>query len=311
MKRIKLTALLLLLFSAFSPKLFAQQDSTGLPGDNFNLKGALDIFRQSSSPEDFEKKINDPDNHINNLDLDGDGQVDYVKVIDRASGNDHAIALQVAVSDKENQDVAVIELEKTGDTSASVQIVGDNDLFGSNAIAEPSDEGDEAADANSPVPGRGPNRGFYKANRFVINVYFWPCVQFMYRPVYVPWVSPWRWMYYPVWWKPWRPLGWHVFHPYCIRYYPHYAFVSTHRLHRAYAVYKPYRCSSTIVRTRTVVVRDRNYRSARPYKRQERNFTNRRRDNFDRPQVRLERPRQEMRMERRRNGGRWGRDKER
>ncbi len=30
-------------------------DSTGLLGDNFSLEGALEIFKNSDSPEDFEK----------------------------------------------------------------------------------------------------------------------------------------------------------------------------------------------------------------------------------------------------------------
>lgn len=307
MKRLKLIGLSIFLAGAFSPKLFAQQDSTGLPGDNFNLKGALDLFRQSSSPEDFEKKINSPDNHVNNLDLDGDGQVDYVKVIDRSSKNDHAFALQVAVSADENQDIAVIELEKTGDTTAQLQLVGDKDIFGEELIAEPSTQGDEQADNGSPVPGHGPFVARYQPERIIFNVFFWPCVQFVYRPLYVPWVSPWRWMYYPVWWKPWRPLGWHVFHPYCIRYYPGYAFVRTHRMGNAYAVYKPYRCSSVIVRTRTVVVHNR-YRTAPPYIRP--NRYNRPREN--REFRRENRPGREMHMGGGRRGGngrRW-RDKD-
>ena len=50
------------------------QDSTGLPGDNFSLQGALAIFENATSPEEFEKAINTEGNHVNNLDLDGDGE---------------------------------------------------------------------------------------------------------------------------------------------------------------------------------------------------------------------------------------------
>ena len=31
------------------------RDSTGLPGDNFSLQGALEMFKKASSPEEFEK----------------------------------------------------------------------------------------------------------------------------------------------------------------------------------------------------------------------------------------------------------------
>lgn len=39
-------------------KLFAQNastDSTGLPGDNFSLQGALQMFKESKSLEEFER----------------------------------------------------------------------------------------------------------------------------------------------------------------------------------------------------------------------------------------------------------------
>lgn len=31
-----------------------EADSTGLPGDNFSLEGAIELFKQASSPEEFE-----------------------------------------------------------------------------------------------------------------------------------------------------------------------------------------------------------------------------------------------------------------
>lgn len=36
-----------------------QKDSTGLPGDNFNLQGTLDLFSKANDLESFEKSIND------------------------------------------------------------------------------------------------------------------------------------------------------------------------------------------------------------------------------------------------------------
>ncbi len=78
-----------------------------LPGDQFSLRGALDLLKQSNSPEEFEKLLNSEKNDVNNLDLNQDGEVDYVRVIDRKDGDAHAIVLQVPVSTSENQDVAV------------------------------------------------------------------------------------------------------------------------------------------------------------------------------------------------------------
>lgn len=250
-----------------SIKASAQEESTGLPGDHFSLQGALEMFKKASSPEEFEKLINSQDKNVNNLDLNEDGEIDYVKVIDKTDNKVHAFVLQVAVSETENQDIAVIELEKTGDTTAVLQIIGDEEIYGEQIIVEASDEGDEISnnDDNGTVPG-GPAAGFFEMNRIVINVFYWPSVRFIYRPVYVPWVSPWRWRHYPGWWRPWRPLAWSAFHPLRLRYHRHCAIVRTHRVIGAHRVYMPYRVSSVTVRTRTTVVRN-NYRVNRSNRR--------------------------------------------
>ncbi|MEP7237948.1 MAG: hypothetical protein ABI685_08790 [Ferruginibacter sp.] len=260
MKNLKKLCFLLICFAAVSINAKAQEDSTGMPGDNFSLQGALEMFKQSSSIEEFEKLINSPDKNINNLDLNGDGEVDYVKVIDKADKDVHAFVLQVAVSETENQDIAVIELEKTGDTTAMLQIIGDEEIYGEQVIAEASDEGDEVAD-NGSSP-NGPSADYLESDRIVVNVFYWPSVRFVYRPAYVPWVSPWRWRHYPGYWKPWRPLTWHVFHPRVLVYHRHCAIVRTHRVVAAHRVYTPYRSSSVTVRTRTVGARN-NYRVTR------------------------------------------------
>ena len=98
MQSIKKLFLLCICFLAAVISAKAQEDSTGLPGDNFSLQGALEMFKQSSSIEQFEKLINTESNNVNNLDLNGDGEIDYVKVIDKADKDVHAFILQVAVS---------------------------------------------------------------------------------------------------------------------------------------------------------------------------------------------------------------------
>lgn len=253
-------------FTTLSFNAFAQQDSTGLPGDNFSLQGALIMFKQAGSPEEFEKLINTEEKNVNNLDLNGDGEIDYIKVIDKADKDIHAIILQVAVSETENQDIAVIELEKTGDTTAVLQIIGDEEIFGEQVIAEPSDEGDEIEDEKSNRPGKGPSTYFFEPNRVIVNVFFWPGVRFIYQPFYKPWVSPWRWRYYPHYWKPWRPYALHVFHPRRFHYHRYCAIVHTHRVITAHRMYLPHRVTSVTVRTRNTVARN-NYKVTRTTKR--------------------------------------------
>ncbi|MBK8699709.1 MAG: hypothetical protein IPN29_09225 [Saprospiraceae bacterium] len=225
-------------------------DSTGVPGDNFSLQGALQLFKESESPEKFEEKLNKESQHVNNLDLNGDGDIDYIRVIDHVEGDVHAFVLQAIISEDEAQDVATIQLEKTGKEHAMLQIIGEEDLFGEEVIVEPLEESAESP-GYEPVPDhRGPSASFEAEAGVVVNVWLWPSVRFVYASVYRPWVSPFRWRVYPTWWKPWRPLGWHVFHPFHVRHHRHFAVVHTHRTVRAHAVYRPHHRSSVTVTKR-------------------------------------------------------------
>lgn len=247
------TCLIILLFFIASITVNAQntgEDSTGLPGDNFSLQGALEMFKKANSIEEFEKLINTENNGVNNLDLNGDGEIDYVRIIDKADGDAHVFILQVPVSATESQDIAVIELEKTGSANAMVQIIGDEDIYGEETIVEPNGGDEEATDKN----GSGPSFDLDQLDtkRIVVNVWFWPSVRFIYAPGYRVWVSPWKWRHYPVWWKPWRPFAWHVFHPRRVHYHRGFVFVHTHRVIHAHKIYKPVRVTSVTVRTRNM-----------------------------------------------------------
>lgn len=240
-------------FLLFSFSLHAQEvnpaDSTGLPGDHFSLEGAIELFKKAESPEAFEKLLNSEDNNVNNLDLNDDGEVDYIRVIDNMEGDVHALILQVPVSAEESQDIAVIEIEKQGDEYAILQIVGDEDLYGQEVYAEPFE-----ADGSDMKKGRGGPSVRLAPYRVVVNVWLWPSVRFMYRPGYTVWVSPWRWAHYPGYWRPWRPAPWRVHYVRVTPYHRHCHVVTTHRVVRAHTVYAPHRTHSTVVRTKTTTV---------------------------------------------------------
>jgi hypothetical protein len=229
-------------------------DSTGLPGDNFSLPGALKMFQKASSPEDFEKSLNSESNHVNNLDLNDDGEIDYIRVVDNSDKEVHAFVLQAVVSETESQDIAVIELEKTGDTTAVLQIVGDKDIYGEEVIIEPDGGGDSDGafiyDYDKTVthgPAVDHNAG---ETRVIVNVWFWPSVRFVYGPRYVIWRSPYRWRNYPGWWRPWRPVRWHAFRPFHAGHRHGFVVSRTHRVIHAHRIYTPLRTSSVTVRTR-------------------------------------------------------------
>lgn len=264
MKKLHLSSFALAGMLLLTMPVLAQEndtDSTGLPGDHFSLQGALELFKKANSIEEFEKLLNTESNHVNNLDLDGDNEIDYIKVIAKKDEGANVFILQVAASENENQDIAVIELEKTGSEYATIQIVGDEEIFGEETIVEPGDADSESnIDAVDNTDVKGPNSNFALDidAGVVVNVWFWPSVRFVYAPGYRIWVSPWRYHYYPAWWRPWRPLGWHVWHPYRGYYHRNYVVVHTHRMVHARRIYTPYRATSVTVHTRHAVAR-KNY----------------------------------------------------
>ena len=241
MKQFKILSLALF-FMVGSIHLSAQSDddATGLLGDNFSLEGALDLFKNASSMENFEELLNKEDKNVNNLDLNDDGEIDYIRVEDHMEGDVHAIILQALISEDESQDIAVIEVEKTGNETATLQIVGDEDLYGEDIYVEPFEE---EAISN----GKGGPSSDYKVSRIVVNVWGWPSVRFVYRPNYVVYRSPFRWRVYPRAWRPWRPLTWHVYHGKRHHYHHHYRHVKTHRVVKARKIYTPKRKSSKVV----------------------------------------------------------------
>lgn len=246
------TSFLLIAAIALSINSQAQEavaDSTGLPGDNFSLAGALDLFKQSKDLESFERALNLEDQQVNNLDLDGDGQVDYIRVVDNQEGDAHAIVMQVAVSEDELQDVAVIELEKSGKGEATVQIRGAEDLYGPEVIVEPY-----AEDDGGMQPSKGPSAPDLVRVHVVVNVWAWPCVTWMYGPTFVVWTSPWHWRHYPHWWRPWRPHPYRVFWGWQRPRYARYRPVHVVRVSRAHAVYVPRARYAPRVRTATAPV---------------------------------------------------------
>ncbi|MFZ4785363.1 MAG: hypothetical protein ACOYLH_07780 [Flavobacteriales bacterium] len=231
-------ALCLLLLSSLQS--FSQSaDSLGLPGDQLDLYAVMDAFEKTKDLESFEKTINEESSGINNFDLNADGEVDYIRVIDHNDGNVHAITLQIELSDNLIQDVAVFEIEKTGNESVSLQLVGDEDLYGSNYIIDPNADEDYTK----------------SMARIIVNVWLWPSVRFIYAPGYVIYVSPFHYKRYPHWWKPWHPVQWHHYHNRCVVYHGRYHRTHVIRAHNAHRVYKTKR--ATVVKKKQLTTKSK------------------------------------------------------
>ena len=172
-------------------------DTTSL-GSNLNLQAVAELFRTSKDLEEFEKKLNDKDEGVNNLDLNENGETDYLRVIDHAEKNTHVIVIQAVIGKDKFQDVASIDVVQDGD-KISLQIVGDEDIYGTDYFIEPEKQEE---------------------------VKSYPAVQVIFVVGYSPYYSPYYWGYYPPYYHPW--------HPYPAPYYHRHVYHHHHYHHHHY-----------------------------------------------------------------------------
>lgn len=150
--------------------------------DNLDLDAVASIFGESKDLEDFEYRLNDPDARISNLDLNEDGYIDYLRVLENSGDRNSLVVIQAVLDKDIYQDVATIEIERVQNGNLRVQVIGDSYIYGSNYIIEP-------------VFVRTP----------VIFSFFW-------GPHYRPWSSPYYWNYYPRWYSYCRPYPTYRYH---------------------------------------------------------------------------------------------------
>ena len=193
--------IVIVLTSLLSLPIFSQTDkepeALGLPGDNLDLYAVLDLFQKSKTIEDFEKSLNLENTKINNLDLDNDKKVDFIKVTTKKDGDNFTFILQDAVSKTETQDVAVILVSKDKNKKVTIQIVGDKELYGKDYIVEPKAAGTAAVTANPGYTGADPVTMDIPASTTTVVVQSAPIVQYVYSPAYVPYYPPYYYGYYP------------------------------------------------------------------------------------------------------------------
>lgn len=197
-------------------------DSTllGLPGDNLDLVAVLDLFQKSKTIEDFEKSLNEEKTGINNLDLNLDKKVDFIKVLTEQNKNDFTFILQVDVTEKEKQDVAVILVSKDDKGKVTMQIVGDKDLYGKDYVIEP-EPASPAVTANPGYQGDNPVES-KPATTNVIVVESAPVVQYVYSPAYVPYYPPYYYGYYPPYFFAFSVMAVGIYHS--NHYYHHHGY---------------------------------------------------------------------------------------
>lgn len=167
--------------------------------EQLDLRAVATLFARSSDLEEFEQVLNDPDSAFSNLDLNSDGVVDYLRVVETTQGNKHLIVLQAILAKDVYQDVATIEVSKDEASGSEKMVIrGDVAIYGDAYIVEPT---------------------FYY--RPVIYDWFW-------APHWVAWHSPFYWDYYPGWWHPYCPVTHVVYVERCHHYCHHHNIGSYH-----------------------------------------------------------------------------------
>ncbi len=144
--------------------------------ESLDLEAVASLFGEAENLEEFEQKLNDPDAPLSNLDLNEDGYVDYLRVVETMEDDTHVIALQAVLDEDVYQDVATIEVEQDSQGTTHMQVVGNAYVYGTGYIVEP-----------------------IFARRPVIFSWLW-------RPVYRPYRSVYYWGYYPKHFRVWKPF---------------------------------------------------------------------------------------------------------
>ncbi len=148
---------------------------------NLDLEAVATLFSNVYNLEEFERELNNPDNHLSNLDLNDDGYIDYLRVVESYENRMNVIVIQAVLDDNVYQDVASIVVERKRWNKTRVQIIGSPYLYGVNYVIEPV---------------------------FVVT----PRIYRMFRSrYYVVWQSPYYWGHYPAYYHYRRPTPVNVY----------------------------------------------------------------------------------------------------
>lgn len=200
-------------------------------GSGLDLNAAAELLTEASNLEFYEKSLNDPEIGINNLDLDEDDEVDYIRVEEKIVDDTHFVVLQTQLAENEFQDVATIAIEKEAEEIYNMQIQGDPVFYGENYYIVPTS----------------------------VNIGTWRIVRWIYRPDYRPYRSIFGWRVYPKWWRVRRPVTINVYRTRTVNFIGRKNFVASRTVKVKSVTKVNYRPrTSTLVRKNEVVVKKGN-----------------------------------------------------
>lgn len=200
---------------------------TSEAAEGLDLRAVGELFKSSKNLEEFEKTLNDPEVGVNNLDLDNNGDVDFIRVVEEVGGDTHVIILQVPLGKDEFQDVATIEVEKVGSDQYNMQVTGNEIIYGAE---------------------------YYVVTPPEVRVITWPLVAAIYAPLYHPYRSAFYFGFYPRWWRPFHPVTFAVYRTRTVRFTGRTTFAVAHtRRVKTVSRVHYHAHSSTLVRRKTTV----------------------------------------------------------
>jgi len=178
----------------FQPFLLSQDVTAVSYGEevaaSLDLSAVVQVLKEVKDPEALEQALNDPDLGLNNLDLNEDGFVDYIRVVTEHDVDTHVIILQVPLDEHEVQDIATIEVEKSSKGEVQFQVHGHHMIYGPDYYLRP------------------------------VGVAFasFAFVNWLFSPNYRPWRSTYYIGAYPRWYRTWRIVPRSVYAPRVKRY---------------------------------------------------------------------------------------------
>ncbi len=147
-----------------------------LPGENLNPNAVLALFRDAQNAQDLEARLNSPGS-INNVDLDNDGNVDYVRVTEFGSTpNQRNLSLSAILGSGQEQELGTITVANNNG-SYGAQFVGNQALYGPTHV--------------------------YHSTFGVGDALF---LAWLFSPSRTVYVSPYRYGYYPPTYRVYRPV---------------------------------------------------------------------------------------------------------
>lgn len=142
--------------------------------DGLDLELLLPLVREAKDGEELERKLNEKDG-INNLDLNADGKVDFIKVTEFGNKEAYGFSLTTQPDEGEEQEIATIKIKREDEEKATVQVSGNEQIYGHNYH-----------------------------HQATFGVAGWLMLGYLLAP-HPPYFSPYHWGYYPHYYTPFYP----------------------------------------------------------------------------------------------------------